>query len=118
MIHGLGSLSLEDCSLVAEYLGICDVVSSGTTQEEDWLHRMIFIFQEIEAPLCRDFGGRRFCSTANRYLVPMPYNAKFGVMICVLYGGDIYPTFCGPVEIGSINSSVTAITWLYDKGKQ
>jgi hypothetical protein len=54
MIHRLRTLSLEECSLVAEYLDICNVVSSGAAQEEDWLDRMIFIFQEIEGPLCQD----------------------------------------------------------------
>jgi hypothetical protein len=111
MIHRLRTLSLEECSLVAEYLDICNVVSSGVAQEGDWLHRMRFIFQEIEASLCQRFWGRRFCSTANGYLGPMPYNAKVGVIICVFYGGHIYPTFCCPVQVGSINSSGLLLTW-------
>jgi hypothetical protein len=81
------AISLETCSLVAEYLSKVNDVSAWCDPNESWLARMGFLSREIEVPFCQVFASRRFCSTINDRLGSMPHNAKAGDIVCVFYGG-------------------------------
>jgi hypothetical protein len=83
------AISLETCSLVAEYLSKFNDVSAWCNPDESWLARVAFLTREIEVPFCQVFRSRRFCSTINDRLGSTPHNAEAGDIVCVFYGGNL-----------------------------
>lgn len=82
-------LSLEKCSLVSEFVSTITKSVPREERDEDWMEQIQFFAYEVENPLIRLFGGRRFCSTADGHLGSLPHNAQAGDVTRVLYDGDM-----------------------------